>query len=73
MELGDLKTEHEAAGILGLSVRTLQWRRSHGSNDLPYVKMGRSVRYRSEDLRAYIEKNIVDLTTGANQREDAAR
>jgi predicted DNA-binding transcriptional regulator AlpA len=47
--------EMEAAAILGYAVQTLRnWRgRSAGP---PYVKRGRSIRYRREDLVAWMEK-----------------
>ena len=73
MDIDDLKTEHEAARILGLSVRTLQQKRVHGSEDLPYVKLGRSVRYRASDLVAFVEANVVRSTKEADRCEDVAQ
>jgi predicted site-specific integrase-resolvase len=45
-----------AASILGLSEGTLAVWRSTGRYDLPYVKCGRLVRYRMEDIQAFIER-----------------
>ena len=52
------KKKKEAAAKLGWKVSTLQQRRHKG---LPprYVKIGRSVRYREEDIEAYINASIV--------------
>lgn len=56
--MAKLLTEKEAAAKLGWKVTTLQQRRFRG---LPptYVKMGRTVRYREEDIEAYINASIV--------------
>ena len=59
MALDDLKTEHEVARILGLSVRTLQAKRAQDPDWLPYVKFGRAVRYCVSDIRSVIEKHRV--------------
>jgi predicted site-specific integrase-resolvase len=44
------------ASILGVSEGTLSVWRSTGRYDLPYVKCGRCVRYRMEDIQAFIER-----------------
>jgi hypothetical protein len=45
---------------LGLRTRkTSQNLRSTGKDPLPYVKIGRSVRYPAADVWAYLEKNEV--------------
>jgi excisionase family DNA binding protein len=51
--------ETEAAPILGVSVGTLQVWRSTRRYDLPYAKIGRSVRYKRSDLLAFIERRTV--------------
>ena len=56
-ELEPLLDENECARLLNESPRTTQSRRVRGEGP-PYVKNGRSVRYRPSDVRAYIEKNI---------------
>jgi hypothetical protein len=56
-----LLTEKEAAEILSLSVSFLQKCRIHGSggeldrSGPPYIKVGRSVRYRYLDLICWVE------------------
>lgn len=59
-----LLTEREVSAIYGWSVKTLQqWRFSRrGPN---YVKMSaRHVRYRPEDVEAFLEAHKVDLREG---------
>ena len=51
--------EKEAAKKLGIAVQTLRnWR--HIRRGPAYVKLGRSVRYRTEDILEFIEKNRID-------------
>lgn len=47
-------SEHEAAAILGFSVKTLQKRRWLGQPPV-FLKIGRKVRYRLSDLHAYLD------------------
>ena len=50
--------EQEAAKFLGLTVRTLQsWRTNQKGPD--FLKMGKSVRYRMEDLKAFAASSTV--------------
>jgi len=51
--------EHEAAKILNKSVQTLRNDR-HLRKGSPYLKLGRSVRYRVDDLLDYLEKCRID-------------
>jgi len=51
-----LLTEQEAAKILAVSPRTLATWRSVGRYRLRFVKVGRSVRYRLEDIEDFIER-----------------
>jgi excisionase family DNA binding protein len=44
-----------AAKLLGIPAATLVKWRSTGHNNIPYVKIGHHVKYRTADLRAYIE------------------
>jgi hypothetical protein len=49
-----LVDEHKAAAILCTSVKTLQrWR--WAGREVPFVKIGRSVRYDLADLEGYID------------------
>ena len=54
-----LRNESEAAEYLGLKKQTLANWRSTGSSELPFVKVGRLVRYRSADLDAWLESRTV--------------
>lgn len=54
----DLWTPARAAQELGVSVRTLSAWRSSGRYTLPYVKVGRLVRYRQEDVRAWLQRHL---------------
>jgi predicted site-specific integrase-resolvase len=51
-----LLSSEETAHLLGISPGTLPVWRSTGRYDLPYVKCGRCVRYRMEDIQAFIER-----------------
>lgn len=51
---GRLLNEKEAAEYFGVSPRTLQDLRLKGGG-CPYVKIGRAVRYRMDDLSAFVE------------------
>ena len=59
-----LLNEQQAADYTGLSVHTLRTKRCRGGGP-PFVKMGRSVRYKLSDLNAWIEARTV-----ANTSED---
>lgn len=51
----DLLTPDQVAAALGLSHRTLAAWRSSRRNPLPYVKVGSRVRYRRQDVAAWLE------------------
>lgn len=59
----DLLDDHAAAAILDVSPGTLSVWRSTGRYALPFLKIGRKVRYRRADLLAWLEKRVRD--TGA--------
>jgi predicted DNA-binding transcriptional regulator AlpA len=50
-----LLTTEETAKILGLNPGTLSVWRSTGRYDLPFVKIGRHVKYLESDIYAFIE------------------
>lgn len=54
----DLLDEHAAAVMLDLSPGTLSVWRSTGRYSLPFVKIGRNVRYRRADLQAWLEARV---------------
>jgi excisionase family DNA binding protein len=53
-----LMTPAEAAQMLGISVDTLAVWRCKKRYNLPYVKVGRSVKYRETDLLKFIESRV---------------
>ncbi|MCP5227682.1 helix-turn-helix domain-containing protein [Accumulibacter sp.] len=59
----DLLDEKEAAQVLDTSPGTLSVWRSTGRYNLPFIKIGRNVRYRRSDLLAWLEKRTRE--TGA--------
>lgn len=52
-------TEKQAAEILGLAPGTLAQWRFHKRTSLKYVKLGRAVRYRPEDIEAFAKSSTV--------------
>jgi len=52
----------EAAGLCHLKVSTL--RRWVGARRLPFVKLGRRVLFRHEDIKEMIEQNLVPALNG---------
>lgn len=56
--------EGEASQILGINVRTLQTWRFKGQGP-QYLKMGRCVRYRRQDLLAFAEQCVARSATDA--------
>jgi excisionase family DNA binding protein len=55
-----------AAAYLGVSPGTLANWQSTKTRRVPYVKIGRHVRYRQSDLDAFIEANVHDKIEAAN-------
>ncbi len=53
----------QAAKFLGLKPSTLEVWRSRGGAELPFVKLGRTVRYREIDLLNFINGNIRQNTS----------
>lgn len=48
-----------AAKILNIPAKTITKWRSTGENDIPYIRIGRAIRYKPSDLIAYIERHTV--------------
>ena len=44
----------QVANLLGIKPHTLAVARCDGSNNIPYFKIGRSVRYRKAEIEAYL-------------------
>lgn len=59
----DRYTAKEAARILGIREETLAVWRCTKRYPLPYIKIGRKVFYRGEDLKNFIDSNVVDVET----------
>ena len=57
-----LLDEEAAAPLVGMTVSTLQKKRVTGDGP-PYVKMGRSVRYRPDDLESFVAERVVTSTS----------
>jgi excisionase family DNA binding protein len=56
--LDELLTPREVAEYLGTSESVLAVDRYHGRG-LPYVRVGRRIRYRAKDIAAYLDANTV--------------
>lgn len=69
--INDLIKTDEAARILGISVHTLIVWRFTGRNNLPFVRLGRSVRYRRSDLDAWIASRRVVSAVADEVSSDA--
>ena len=54
-----LITEIEAAALLGLAVQILRDDRNKRRINIPFFKLGRSVRYRPSNLEAWLAKRSV--------------
>ena len=54
----DLLNEQEAAQLLDIAPGTLSVWRSVGRYNLPFLKVGRSVRYRRSDLLAWLDARV---------------
>ena len=61
--LNDLLDQNEAAQLLHVTPGTLSVWRSTGRYSIPFVKVGRSVRYRRSDLNSWIDSRT--QTNGA--------
>ncbi len=57
-----LLTEVQAADLLNLSVRTLQAWRLRGGGPC-FVRLGRAVRYRRQDLTSWLDANTLAHTS----------
>ena len=57
-----LLTEDEAAQLLKIQPATLATWRVKGRPNLPFVRVGRCVRYRRQDILAFIEGHLASHT-----------
>ena len=58
----DLLTAAQAAMYLGVKIQTLAVWRCTGRHDLPFVRVGRCVKYRQSDLDAWLANRTVTST-----------
>lgn len=58
-----LLTPDSAAKLLGIPKQTLAAWRCNKRVNLPYIKVGRHIRYRLADLLAFIESNRCEVTS----------
>jgi len=67
-----LLTPGQVSFQLGVTPETLQAWRTHGRYDLPYIKVGRLIRYRSIDLERFLADRTKSHTrsTYASNRVD---
>ena len=66
MEVPELMTAQQAARLLGISAETLRkWRAKRKC--LPYVRVGRHIRYKACDVAAFIERGVVDVYDGGKR------
>lgn len=57
-----LLTDKEAAAYLNLSTSTLAVWRCTKRQEIPFVKLGRAVRYRQADLDAWLQSQTIGAT-----------
>lgn len=68
-EVGRLLTAQEVASLTGLSVETLaQWRSQR--RGIPYLKIGRAVRYDVADVQSYLEGCRVSVSDPQERRQN---
>ena len=64
--------QKKAAHVLGLSVRTLERHRLAGTGPR-YVRLGRLVRYRQQDIADFVERNLRTSTAENSAAADRVR
>lgn len=62
-QINCLLTCEGAAEYLTLSKSTLDVWRCKGRQDIPFVRLGRAIRYRKTDLDAYLARKVVGMPT----------
>lgn len=58
----ELLTPRQCAELLHLRVQTLAVWRSTGAHNLPFIKVGTSVRYRRSDVAAWLAARTIEHT-----------
>jgi len=68
-DLNGLLKPEEVANLTGLSLETLaQWRSQ--KRGIPYLKVGRAVRYDPTDVQAYLEGCRVSVSVPKERRQN---
>ena len=62
-----LMNQKQAAAYLGTTVGTLNVLRQKGKCSFPFLRWGRSIRYRKEDLDQWIQDNLINKTNSQSQ------
>lgn len=58
-KLTHLLTRKEAAEYLNITLNTLcRWMKKD-TYEMPYVRIGKSIRYRKEDLISFVDRHVV--------------
>lgn len=70
-QLDPLSSPQKVSEVTGIPVNTLAYWRCEGTH-VPFVKMGRVVRYKREDVLIYIEKNTFASTAKAKAEKVVA-
>ncbi len=52
-----IDTEQASVLICTPAATLIKWR-STGENNIPFIKIGRNVRYRTKDLREWVEAHV---------------
>jgi hypothetical protein len=65
--------EDQTALVLGLTVKTLRNLHQTGTEDLPYYKLGRAVRYDPDEVVAWAKSRCFTSTTEADARGGVGR
>jgi excisionase family DNA binding protein len=65
MNQSGLLTTAEAARYLAVAEHTLEIWRSTKRHRIPYIKIGKNVRYRRQDLDAWLVSRMIDADVAA--------
>ncbi len=63
----ELLNTAETAAILRIGKSTLEQDRCYGRLGLPFVRLGRSIRYRRSDVEAYLKNLKTNTCTSADE------
>ena len=71
VNIPNLLTRRQVAALLGVKPNTLAVWACHKKYNLPYVKVGRSVRYHIEDLENWLAERKVNQQNDAQEERSA--